>query len=133
MALTMKRLDHVNLRTANLAAMVDWYERILGLVSGPRPAFPFPGAWLYIGDHAIVHLVGQESQPGADPKELKLEHFAIEAEGLQEMLARAAADGQPVKPHKVPGIPVVQVNLWDPDGNHIHVDFNAAEMDAISG
>ncbi|MEM9140672.1 MAG: VOC family protein [Pseudomonadota bacterium] len=133
MTLTMKRLDHVNLRTANLPAMVDWYERVLGLVSGPRPSFSFPGAWLYVGDHAIVHLVGQETQPTVDPSDLKLEHFAIEAEGLGEMLARAEADGQPATPRKVPGFPVVQVNLWDPDGNHIHVDFNAAEMDDLDG
>ncbi len=30
----------------------------------------------------------------------------------------------------VPGFPVVQVNLRDPDGNHIHIDFDQAEHDA---
>ena len=49
--------DHVNVRTANLAAMVDWYDRVLGMKPGKRPNFDFPGAWLYLGDQALVHLV----------------------------------------------------------------------------
>ena len=47
MPVTLKRLDHVNLRTANLDVMVAWYGRILGMHPGPRPGFSFPGAWLY--------------------------------------------------------------------------------------
>ena len=41
MAVTMKRLDHVNVRTANLDGMVEWYGRMLGMHPGPRPDFPF--------------------------------------------------------------------------------------------
>ena len=29
---------------------------------------------------------------------------------------------------EVPEFPVVQVNLRHPDGNHIHIDFDIAEM-----
>ena len=53
----ISKLDHVNVRTANLAEMVDWYDRVLGLKSGKRPDFPFPGAWIYIGEQAFLHLV----------------------------------------------------------------------------
>ena len=28
---------------------------------------------------------------------------------------------------EVPAFPIVQVNFRDPDGNHIHIDFDAAE------
>ena len=52
------RLDHVNVRTANLENMVSWYGRMLGMKSGDRPNFPFPGAWMYVGDQAVVHLIG---------------------------------------------------------------------------
>src|SRR5215470_4796852 len=37
-------LDHVNIRTANLAAMSRFYEDILGMPRGSRPEFRFGGA-----------------------------------------------------------------------------------------
>ena len=58
------RLDHINLRTNQLAKMIDWYSTTLGMKTGPRPNFPFPGAWMYAGDHPIVHLVEVEGNPG---------------------------------------------------------------------
>ena len=42
-AMKMQSFDHVNVRTANLEGMVDWYNDVLGLVSGRRPNFPFGG------------------------------------------------------------------------------------------
>ncbi len=39
MSVTMKRLDHVNLRTADLDGMVAWYGRVLDMHPGPRPGF----------------------------------------------------------------------------------------------
>ena len=37
------KLDHVNVRTANLDNMVAWYGEMLGMNPGKRPNFPFPG------------------------------------------------------------------------------------------
>ena len=51
-------LDHVNVRTRNLERMVDWYERILGMKTGKRPSFSFPGAWLYVDDKPYVVGLG---------------------------------------------------------------------------
>ena len=82
----LERLDHVNVRTANLAAMVAWYERVLGMRSGARPPFPFPGAWLYIGDHACVHLVGvAKPQEGREPR-LEQGRFRLRADPLRALL-----------------------------------------------
>ncbi|KKM61098.1 hypothetical protein LCGC14_1535120 [marine sediment metagenome] len=36
----VRRLDHVNIQTAQVATMVDWYSDIIGLRTGPRPDFP---------------------------------------------------------------------------------------------
>ena len=125
------RLDHVNVRTANLENMVSWYERMLGMKSGDRPNFPFPGAWMYIGDQAVVHLVGVAGEPGAGSEvPLKLEHFAFRATGFTDMVARLDAAGERYHVNAVPGAPIVQINIWDPDGNHIHVDFASAEVPA---
>lgn len=58
----IRRLDHVKVVTANLEEMVAWYETVLGLRSGPRPDFPFGGAWLYAGEAAVVHLLEDNGQ-----------------------------------------------------------------------
>src|SRR3546814_17714950 len=59
----LARLDHVNLRTANLAAMEAFYVEALGMTPGPRPPFAFSGTWLYCGGQATVHLVEVPVKP----------------------------------------------------------------------
>lgn len=113
-------LDHVNLRTRRLAEMVDFYTRI-GLKSGPRPPFAFGGAWLYCGERAVVHLVEVDEAPaGNDPS---LEHFALRGENLEAFLALLDGAGIGYRIGVVPGYGTHQVNIFDPDGNHLHVDF----------
>ncbi|MEO1494206.1 MAG: VOC family protein [Pseudomonadota bacterium] len=131
MTLTVKRLDHVNVRTADLDRMTAWYETMLGMAKGPRPDFSFSGAWLYIGDDPVIHLVGVDAHPEADDPTLRLEHFALSATGLKALISRAEAAGEHCVVRRVPGFPIVQVNLWDPDGNHLHVDFDIAEADGL--
>lgn len=117
--------DHVNVKTAKLDAMVDWYGDVLEMHPGPRPDFGFPGAWLYLGDQALVHLVGMAEEPQSI--EPKIEHFALRSTGLAGFLARMKEKGVDYRLAEVPGIGVMQVNIHDPDGNHIHIDFDASE------
>jgi catechol 2,3-dioxygenase-like lactoylglutathione lyase family enzyme len=123
------RLDHVNLRTAKVETMRNWYVEVLGMRDGVRPDFPFPGAWLYAGDHPFVHLVGVEREPKtAEPK---IEHFAFSATGLAEFTAALDAKAIPYQTARVPSIGILQVNVFDPDGNHIHIDFPKEEADRL--
>ncbi|MEO3429942.1 VOC family protein [Pelagibius sp. CAU 1746] len=130
--MALAKLDHVNLRTARLDGMRAFYTEVLGLTEGPRPAFGFGGAWLYCGDVAAVHMIEVARQP-APEGELRLEHFAFRAEGLAEFLALLRARGQDIRIAVIPDFGIIQVNLHDPDGNHIHVDFAAAEAAAVTG
>ena len=122
----LKSFDHVNVRTRNLDSMIAWYGDVLGLHPGARPPFPFPGAWLYIGDTAVVHLVAVDSSPqsGGD---LGLEHFALRATGMRAFRDNLDARGVAYTVDTVPDFPIVQINLHDVDGNHIHIDFDASE------
>ena len=131
MTATMKRLDHVNILTAHLDDMTAWYGRVLGMHPGPRPNFSVPGVWLYADGNPVVHLIGVKNQPGADPKDLRMEHFAMTATGLKDMIAMLESEGQKYFFRPVPEAGVVQVNFSDPDGNHIHVDFDIAEAKGI--
>jgi catechol 2,3-dioxygenase-like lactoylglutathione lyase family enzyme len=125
----LQAFDHVNVRTANLDRMVAFYDAVLGLTPGKRPDFPFPGAWLYLGDHPYIHLVGVDRpmQAGGD---VTLEHFAFRATGLAGFRDRLERSGIEHSLDRVPGFPIVQVNFRDPDGNHVHLDFDTAELDA---
>ena len=121
----IKSLDHVNLRTMRLDEMIAWYGEVLGLHPGDRPNFAFPGAWLYVGELPIIHLVqAKEEQRAIEPK---IEHFALGASGFEEFTRTLDARSIDYSVDPVPGFPIVQINLHDPDGNHIHVDFSAED------
>lgn len=126
-------LDHINVRTRNLDKMIDWYGRILGMTEGRRPGFDFPGAWMYVGDKPYLHLVGVDRSLPAHQDDLRLEHFALSATGLAGFLELLKAERVDYKLSKVPDFPIVQVNIWDPDGNHIHIDFHENEAKELEG
>lgn len=120
------KLDHVNVRTTQLSVMLNWYRDILGLTSGFRPDFPFGGAWMYAGDTVVVHLVEVGGPPATGSEtSLKLEHFAFTASGSAEFEARLTSSGTQYRRIVIDEINTIAFNIWDPDGNHIHVDFQA--------
>ena len=122
------KLDHVNVRTTQLESMIDWYTRVLGLKQGERPPFSFGGAWMYAGATATVHLVDIDTPPATGSEtSLKLEHFAFTATGHVEFEQKLKSLGEKYRSSKVPSINLLQYNVWDPDGNHIHIDFPADE------
>jgi len=71
----IKGLDHINIRTADLAATKAFFVDILGLSDGWRPNVSRPGAWLYSGERALVHL-SQADGPVTPSKGSSLDHFA---------------------------------------------------------
>lgn len=124
----IQKLDHVNLRTTRLDDMIAWYSDILGLRRGDRPDFGFPGAWMYAGDTAVVHLVGIDDGEGVGSEvELKLEHFALTATGAAAFEARLNTTDIAYRRAVLEQTRTVAFNIADPDGNHIHVDFSADE------
>lgn len=50
-----QHLDHIDVVAAKLDEMVAWNEAVPRIRSGPRPDFPFDGAWLYSGNAPVVH------------------------------------------------------------------------------
>jgi catechol 2,3-dioxygenase-like lactoylglutathione lyase family enzyme len=120
-------LDHVNVRTSRVEELAAFYVELLGLVRGPRPPFSFAGAWLYCGDQPVVHLVDAGTRPPAaqEPDELRLSHFAFRGTNLADFLARLGRAGVQFRLGQLPAAGVTQVNLRDPDGNALHVDFIA--------
>ncbi len=145
MALT---INHFSIRTTDLEASRRFYADVLGLTVGPRPAFPFPGLWMYRGDHgdvanAVVHIIGidRTEQAGLDNylgerDETKLrgtgtiDHVAFFADGLSTMLDHLRSQGVEYRQRTVPSIGLHQVFLDDPNGCVIELNYAATEVAA---
>lgn len=128
--MTMAWLDHVNIRTARLDEMSDFYENVLGLKRGKRPSFEFGGAWHYCNGRAIVHLV--ESTKHVPSGEAQVEHFALRSTGsMKRFQTKLRKHDAPYEVVSLEEINLRQVNVFDPDGNKIEVQFEASENDDL--
>ena len=143
-------LNHYSIRTLDLPACERFYCDALGLVVGPRPAFQFPGLWLYAGDttqwaNAAVHIIGIDRN---DPEGLRaylgdrdeatlqgtgvVDHVAFFATGLAETLARLQRLGLPCRERTVPDLGLHQVFVDDPNGVVVELNFPAHEAASVA-
>lgn len=80
-------LDHINIRTAELAKTCAFFMEVLGLTEGWRPDFSFAGAWLYAGGRDVVHLV-EVGRPAAASRGSALDHFAFTIDDYEDARRR---------------------------------------------
>lgn len=133
--MALQRLDHYSIRTPRLDETRRFYAEIMGLHEGPRPPFPFPGAWMYRADTAVVHIVGYDPD---DAEGLKgylgdkeivgsgtgtIDHVAFVADDLPAMQARLQASGLPYRERAVPDLGLHQVFVEDPNGVTIELNY----------
>jgi len=123
-------LDHINLRTPDLAATRDFYADVLGLEEGFRPPFATPGHWMYAGDHPIVHISPCEPDSAArtnpDGMGSGLDHFAMWGSGLADQLATLERHGIAYEKRLAGGGRAVQVFFKDPNGVVVELGFDPA-------
>ncbi len=122
--MSIERLDHVNIRTSNLAALIEFYEQCIGLKKGSRPGFESTGAWMYIGDRDIVHL--NESVSAKPSKEPQLEHFALRATDYEAFTDNLKKHSVDYTSNHIEDINLRQIHVYDPDGNHVELNFLTA-------
>lgn len=125
----LKRIEHYNIHTVKLAETVDFYTRVLGMKNGDRPPFQFPGAWLYVGDTPVLHLVdvsGDYKTPRAGQHGTgALDHVAFEAVGLPAMREHLRKTGTKFEERVVPRSGITQIFVVDPNG--LTLELNYAE------
>ena len=91
---------------------------------GWRPPFDFPGYWLYLGEQAVLHLVGVPGARGdAVTRGGTFDHVAFTCRELAETEARLRAQGVDYRSVRVPGTQQVQLFLTDPAGNGVELNF----------
>ena len=114
-------IDHVNIQTQDLAKLCRFYEEVLGLTVGERPTFDSVGAWLYAGDSPIIHLGVTDTEMNGNT--LPVDHVALRAEGLEEIVGRLNEAGVDYQMHDVPGRAMRQLFFRDPAGIRIELNF----------
>lgn len=114
-------LDHYNIITADLDRSVSFYEQVLGLRNGKRPDFGIPGAWLYSGARAVVHLIGvdKNDKSGAGT----IDHVAFRAEDFETTRQTLTAKGVEFSEVNIPDFDLRQIFVHDPDGVKIELNF----------
>jgi catechol 2,3-dioxygenase-like lactoylglutathione lyase family enzyme len=121
--MAIRGIDHINIGTDKLEETCAFFHDVLGLTKGWRPDFPgFGGAWLYSGDAAVVHLV--DLPKGKRPSdEAALDHFAFAIDDWDGALERLEAAGIRHRAMDVPGAPIKQIFLRDPNGVNIELNY----------
>ncbi len=121
-------MDHFTILTANASETVAFYRDILGFTPGPRPAFSFPGAWLYNDGRAVLHVVEKASIPKGGGV---LDHIAFFGADLASFVARLKARGLKYDLRRLPesghAAGTWQLFFFDPSGARVEIDFAATE------
>ena len=118
-------MNHFTVLTDDVEATVRFYRDVVGLAQGPRPPLGFPGAWLYTGNQAVLHVVG-----GRQRSELRagvIDHMAFSASGLRDAIATLDAKGIAYQCRQQVGSGVWQVFFHDPSGAKVELDFAPEE------
>jgi catechol 2,3-dioxygenase-like lactoylglutathione lyase family enzyme len=126
----LSQLDHINIQTRDLDRTCWFFETILGMHRGYRPEFPFPGAWFYLGERAVVHLIGlTEKDPDVPRGSGSINHVAFAGAGLPALLERCKKSGVEVQIRDVPGMKLRQAFLHDPNDIMVEINFTGADAE----
>jgi len=134
--MAVSALDHLNVRTTpeKLEATKAFYEEFLGLTEGYRPAFRFPGHWMYAGDHPLVHISTRDPKGTGDSEPEDLDggfgHIAFSATGLAELKRKLDARGLEYEERPTPDQGVFQLFCRDPNNVIVEFCFPMAEAES---
>ena len=118
-------MNHFTVLTRDLEATRQFYIGILGLSEGFRPDLGFPGAWLYVGDRAVLHVIA--GRPLPNPPGGVLDHMAFSAHDLPRTVATLKARAIDYTLRKQNDSGVWQLFCFDPSGARVELDFPASE------
>ncbi len=121
----IKGMNHFTVLSSDLEKSKQFYIDILGLKEGYRPPFAFPGAWLYVENHAILHIMAGKSMPTIAAG--VIDHMAFTASNVQETVNTLKQHGIRYELHRLKGLGIWQLFCHDPDGAKVELDFPASE------
>lgn len=119
------RLDHITIRTRDLATTCAFFQTVFDLEEGPRPARVqrIPGHWLYSESQPLVHLIRSQGD-GDDRAAEAIDHVGFKHEGYAAFLERLHRLGLPHSLMDLPDISERRVFLRAPGGPLLEVVFS---------
>ena len=128
----LDRLDHYFVYASDLEHSRRFYAEVLGLATGPRPDFDFPGHWFYLDDRPVVHIGNTEFEGGfvdADAARTTaggtgpVDHIAFRGRDIETFIARFETMNVAFQRREVPDFRLSQLFVKDPDGVTIELNF----------
>ena len=124
--MAIEGMNHFTVIAEDAAKTLDFYVGLIGLEEGPRPDLGFPGAWLYAGGRAILHVYFDRPLPSQ--RAGVIDHMAFTASGLKEVKARFDARGVKYDLRQQRGAGTWQLFSYDPNGAKVELDFDPGEQ-----
>jgi catechol 2,3-dioxygenase-like lactoylglutathione lyase family enzyme len=121
-------MQHYMLLAQDLEKTRAFYCDVLGLRNGDRPPFRFRGLWIYAGDVACIHVAERASYDATarvEPGSGSVDHIAFAATDYDELVEKLARHGVPYRTSEVPGRPLRQLFVHDPDGIQIEINIRS--------
>jgi catechol 2,3-dioxygenase-like lactoylglutathione lyase family enzyme len=123
--MTAQAMNHFTILAENLPETCGFYRDLLGLTEGYRPDMGFPGAWLYAGEQAVLHVVVRDPLP--QPRAGVLDHMAFSAVGLIATVRKLEEKGVRYQLGRQVETGVWQLFFHDPNGARVELDFAPTE------
>ncbi|OCC25522.1 hypothetical protein MB02_02495 [Croceicoccus estronivorus] len=132
--MTVRTLDHVNIRSADVPATTAFFRDLLGLEAGVAPGAPSidKGCWIYDpAGRPIVHIGPVDATYPSDGMAPFTEtrgsgavhHVALECDDHPAMLAKLEAAGLEVSLSDIPQIGLRQIFVHEPNGVLLELNF----------
>ena len=119
--MTVTAMNHFTILTDNLDATIDFYRDYLGLETGERPPLKFPGAWLYAGKVAVLHIIAGKTLP--EPREGVIDHIAFSATGLRATVKKLIQGNIDYSLRQARPVDPWQLFFFDPSGAKVELDY----------
>jgi catechol 2,3-dioxygenase-like lactoylglutathione lyase family enzyme len=118
-------MNHFTVLSHDVDLAISFYQKVLGLESGYRPNLSSPGAWLYIEEKAILHIIGVNSKDKLQKG--VIDHIAFTGAGLSKFINHLNDLKVPHEYCQQIDSNIWQVFFYDPSGAKVEVNFDPSE------
>lgn len=118
-------LDHVTIRTRDIAGTSAFFQKVFDLVEGLRPTAirRIPGVWLYAEGNPLVHIIGSQGNGIARGAEA-IDHVGFRMTGYADFRARLDQLGIRYSPMDLADIGERRLFLQAPGGVLLETVFS---------